>query len=282
MYVIYADELFLENLLIDYILLILTAKLSGTPVRRLRVLAAALIGAAYSALTLISGLGFVTSAVFKLAVGVIMVMVVFGGSRRFIRICLIFFALSAAFAGAVMAALLMSGGGIYDLSFGHVTFGVLCLSFSICYCVFTLVFRRIVKHSATGEITQVVIENGGRRVKVAALVDTGNALVDPISGGAVTVCSLESICELFDEPTLRILRSAKGPTEIMEQLGSRSGGIRFCLVPYSAVGTKSGMLLAFRPESVIRGGKRQKGGMIAIAPEGIAEGNGYSALTNAC
>ena len=54
--VIYIDRLFLINLLIDYLLLLLSARVSGLALRRWRYLLGALLGAAYAVLTLLPGL----------------------------------------------------------------------------------------------------------------------------------------------------------------------------------------------------------------------------------
>ena len=281
MYVVYADELFLENLMIDYILLILTARLVGTDVRRLRVLAAAALGGAYSAMAAVIGMSFLGSAVYKIAMGIIMVLLVFWESRRIVRICLIFFALSAAFAGALMAVLTVSGGGLGDVTFGHVTFGVLALSFGVLYFVFSMVFRRITGHNVRGEMVDMEIGLGGRRVKVRALMDTGNSLREPVSGAPVTVCALEAILPLFDRVTARLLENVRDPANALGELaGSGHGPPGFCLVPYNSLGRQHGMLLGFRPDVMLRDGVEIRGGMVAIAPEGLISGNGYLALTN--
>jgi stage II sporulation protein GA (sporulation sigma-E factor processing peptidase) len=281
LYVLYADELFIENLIIDYILIIITAKLTGTPVKRWRAAIAAALGGIYAVAAVLSGADIISGTVFKLLIGMVMVIVAFGMGERFFKLCLIFMAVSAAFAGAVMASMIISGGSVTQLQYGNVTFGVLALSFSLCYCVFSLVFRKIVGHNVEGELTKITIENGGRKVTVTALIDTGNALYDPITGSPITVCDLDAISAVFDNSTLRILRDVKDPLEALDVLGSVKSSTKFYLVPYSAVGTRDGLMLAFRPDCISRDGKRIKGETIAISPENICAANGYSALGSA-
>ena len=66
--------------------------------------------------------------------------------------------------------------------------------------------------------------------------------------------------------------------EAMEIIGGTEAGTRFRLLPYSAVGVSGGLLLAFRPEELYIDGERRDGALIAISPNRVADGGGYSAL----
>ena len=59
---VYADEAFLLNGAMDYLLLICAAKLGGGRIARLRLLAAALFGGLYAAATLFAPLGVLQEA----------------------------------------------------------------------------------------------------------------------------------------------------------------------------------------------------------------------------
>ena len=275
--VVYGDELFLENLLIDYILLVVTARVTGTAVKRTRAAAGAAVGGAYSLAVLLSEADILVGIVTKVAVGAIMVLTAFGGGRRYLRLCLVFIAVSAAFAGVVMAVTMIVGNG----SFWDISFSLLAAAFAVFYGLFSLVFGEIGRHHVAGEITHLVIGCRGRRVKVTALVDTGNALYDPLTGRPVTICTLEAVSGLFDRETMAVLRSVPDPAQAISALAGKNGCVPFSLVPYRALGVERGMLLAFKPETMERDGKKVKGGMVAISREDISEGNGYSALTNA-
>ena len=278
MVVLYADELFLENLVIDYILLIVTARLTGVPAKRWRALLAAVLGGTYGLLAAVSGAQVLTGVVFKLAVGVLMVLIVFGGAERFLRVCLVFFGVSAAFAGAVMASTMFRGGPPGAL-FGGVSLGVLAGAFALSFAMFTLAFRSITRHRVAGEIVPMTIAQGDREVRITALVDTGNGLMDPIHGQPVTVCALEALRPLFDPGTLRILREHPDAATALERLTNRPGVPAFFLIPFRAVGTRGGVLLAFRPGSIRCRGRLITGGVVAIASEGLTGGGGYAAIT---
>lgn len=279
MNVIYADELFLENAVIDYILLILTAHLSGITIKKVLAALAAALGGLYGVASALSS-GFWGQPVFKIVSGVLMVLIVFGKNKSFFKILVIFFAISATFAGAVMAAITFGDNFGVSLSFGSVTFKILIFSFCFFYGLFSLIFHRGAKHQIAGEITSITIQVGQRKTKIPALIDTGNTLCDPITGKNITVCTLNSVRPLFSQDTLSIIEAYHDPSDAMKRLGGVHNGTAFCLVPFSAVGVKCGMLLAFRPDYMECGGKKQNG-LVAITIDGITEGKGYSALTYA-
>jgi stage II sporulation protein GA (sporulation sigma-E factor processing peptidase) len=98
------DSLFLINLVINYIMLLVTAKICAGAMNRLRLLGAAVLGAVYSVAVVLPETPFLRSPVLRVAVGLLMVLAAFGGKPRVIRHTLVFFAVSASFGGAVMAA----------------------------------------------------------------------------------------------------------------------------------------------------------------------------------
>ena len=276
MKVIYADELFLENFIIDYILLIATARITGTNVKRTRAAAGAFLGGIYSIAAVLTGWDILLCIVVKLGTGGLMVLAAFGAGRRYLRSYFVFMAVSAAFAGAVIGIMYVTGG-----TMGHIRFVPLVISFVCFYLVFSMVFREIGRHRVSGEISRLTIKYRGRSVVINALVDTGNGLVDPVTGRRVTVCALEAISGLFDKNCVDILRNTKDPALAIRRLAAVGDRTPFALVPYRALGVEGGMLLAFRPDSIERDGKIIKGGMVAVSREDISAGNGYAALTDA-
>lgn len=276
MYVIYADVVFLENLLVDYILLIATAKLVGIRARRWRALAGAVLGGAYAVFAALPAEGFLRGWALKLSVGILMALMVFGGSERFFRVCLVFFGVSAAFAGTVMAAALLRGEGARGAYLGRVSFTSLMLSFAGFYFLFSVAFRSVARRRVAGTLTPVTVLYNGKKAVIPALIDTGNGLTEPVSGLPVTVCSLDALLELFDEPARSILRSVPDPASALERL-TQAGVHSFFLVPYRALGVESGLLLCFRPQG-LRRGDREIAGVVAIEPHGLGAGTGYSAI----
>ena len=73
MTVIYVDTLFLLNALVDYLLLLASARLAGEPLSRPRFLLGAALGGLYAAGIFLPGLGFLARPPCRLAAAAVMV-----------------------------------------------------------------------------------------------------------------------------------------------------------------------------------------------------------------
>ena len=100
---VYVDLVFLFNCLADAAALYITARLSGLPVRRHRILAAALAGGTYGALCALPGLAPAASPLPQMAAAAGLVWLCFGRRRDFLRQLLLFFLLSCTMGGALVA-----------------------------------------------------------------------------------------------------------------------------------------------------------------------------------
>ena len=289
MRVVYVDSLFLINIIINYILLIVTAKICGAATPRLRLLGGAALGAVYSVVSVLPLPVFFVNFLIKIAVGILMVLAAFGGQTRLIRLILVFFAASAAFGGAVMAASLVSGGaGIGEVRLS-LSLKLLILAFAVAYAVLTLVFRRAARRrhglgaNSPGGIVTLELRHGGRTIRLRALRDTGNALIDPMTGRPVIVAGVNDVRPLLEPETRRALAELrnKDAVGVLETLAATTGSMRFQLIPYSAVGTAGGMLLAFKPDEIIVDGKNRMGMLLALSPNSVSESGAYTALLGA-
>ena len=276
MTVIYIDSLALLNFIVNYLLLLATARVGGMGFRRPRLAAAALFGAGYAVAVWMPGLAFLSGLFWKALSCAAMTFIAFGGARipRLIRLCLLFAAASFLLGGVVLALGMIAGapssGGI---PYMPVDFKTLFLTAGLSYAALTLAFKHMGRHGAR-EITEVRAAWETRQVRVRALLDSGHTLTDPISGAEVLILDASAAltllppraAALLDPPLLR------DPAGVMELMGTLGFGTRFRLVPFRAVGVDCGFLLAFRPDRVSVRGKDRAGCLIGISPTPLAEG----------
>lgn len=281
MTVIYIDSVFLLNALMDAIILLATAHLGGIPVKKGRCFAAAVLGGCYAASVFLPGGKSLAALPGKLAAGVLMALIAFGGERRILRLILLFFAVSCGLAGCVMALGMMAGGvpvenGIF---YTNVDAGVLLIASAAAYTVMTVVFRASAGKGIKGLLVPVTLAWGERRVRLTALCDTGNALRDPATGRPVLVAEGLRLRELFPAELRPLLssESVRSPADLLGRLEAQR--VRFRLIPYHAVGVAGGMLLAVRTDWGEVGGKRYDRLMVALSPTGL--GDGFTALWGA-
>ena len=280
MNVIYVDTLFLLNAVIDYLLLLVSARIAGEPLRRLRFGLGAVLGGGYAVALFLPGMGFLYHPLCRLAAAVLMVLIAFRRSRRLLRQILIFFALACGFGGGVLAAGLMGGQSLTlgnGVFYSVIDLKVVLVSATVCYGVLTLLFQKWGRHSVRGEIRRVSVGIFDKSISLSALIDTGNTLVDPVSGQPVWVMEGRCLGQLLPELDDRTLQN---PAEAMERLNQRWPG-RFRLLPYRAVGVEHGLLLAVRTDWIELGENRQKNGLIALSPNPVSDGGGYQVLAGA-
>lgn len=94
MTVIYIDRVFALNLALDYMLLLICARLAGTPLRRLRFLLCAAGGALYAAAVFLPGCAALNGPVFRLLAGLAMSLAAFWCEVRRWRLTALFFLVS--------------------------------------------------------------------------------------------------------------------------------------------------------------------------------------------
>ena len=278
---VYLDELFLLNVVVDYLLLLAAGRLAGEVLRRGRLALGAVLGAAYAAAIFLPGGGFLLHPLCKLCSAILMVLVGYGGSRRLLRVSLIFFAVSAAFGGGIFAlqtlgnrSLTMENGVLASA----MDLRLILLSAAGCYVLLTLVFQRVGRHSGPRELVPAVLCLDGRRVALTALVDTGNTLTDPATGRPVMVVEGEKVVPLFPPGQAPTAGELRNPAALLERLDREGWRGRCRLLPYQAVGVECGMLLALRLDGAKVGTEDCGQLLLALSPTRLTDGGGYCAL----
>lgn len=269
---VYIDEVFLLNFIIDYLLLLAAARLAGEPFRRFRLGLGALLGGVYASAVFLPGWGFLAHPLCKLALPVGMTLLAFGSSRRLVRVSLVFFGVSAAFGGGVLALQLFLGApAVLDLK-------TTLLAAAGCYLFLTLIFRRSAQHGG-GELCPARLELGGRTCRLTALVDTGNTLTDPATGKAVMVAEGEKLRELFSPGECPTPAELRDPAAALEK--RKGKGQPWRLLPYRAVGVSWALLLAVKVDRAQIGKEDYGPILVALSPTPVSDGGGYSALIGA-
>ena len=282
MTVVYIDALFLLNFVVDYLLLLCAGRLAGEVLHRGRLALGAALAGAYAAAVFLPGMGFLLHPLCKLAAAVLALLIGYGGSRRLLRVTLVFFAVSAAFAGGILALELLGGRGLTlenGVFSSAMDLRLILLSAAGCYVVITLLFQRSARHTAARqEVVPAVVTLDGRRVALTALVDTGNTLTDPATGRPVMVAEGEKVAGLFPSGQAPDEADLRDPVAALERL-SQAGFLGRCrLLPYQAVGVECGMLLSLRLDGA-RVGREDYGTLlVALSPNRLSDGGGYSAL----
>jgi stage II sporulation protein GA (sporulation sigma-E factor processing peptidase) len=278
--VVYIDRVAVLNFLVDYLLLLTGARLAGIPLRRARLALWALLGTLYAVAVFLPGGRLLAHPLLRAPAGAVMALGAYWPHRRRWRLVALFGLLAAALAGLVLALGLAAGDpGRYVTALWHarISWPVLLLSAGGFYVLLQILFRRGVRHGR-GEIMEVTVAIDGRERTVPTLYDTGNTLCDPVSGQAVLVLEQDLLYDLWPPEVSGVLRQALPPEEKMVRLHRIERGKAFSLLPFRSVGVPSGLLLAFRSDSVTVEGCRYRRTLLALSEGPLSDGGAYHAL----
>ena len=268
MTVVYLDSVFLLNGLMDYLLLLAAARLAGLGLKRRRYLLAAMFGGAYAAAVFLPQTGFLSQMPVKLAAGILMVLIAFGGEEKLLRLTLLVFLLSCALAGGVLVFGMLAGGGIPVVSgifYTDVSLGVLLAAATAAYLVLLVAFRFSAAHGIRGEFLRVKVCVGTGKTEFSALLDSGNSLRDVQTGLPMLIVSWNAVRHLFP--------GVPAPKPwLLERFSAMSPSLKPGLVPYRSVGVSNGLLVTVRTNWTEINGRRYEGLRIAFAEGGLEEG----------
>ncbi len=271
---VYADSLVVLNTAVDYLLLLSTGKLCGAPLRRWRMGLGALWGGLYALLAVVYPEYFALLSV-KLISGALVVVIAFGFNRSTLRATVTFYAVSAAFAGTLYGVSCLAGQRLTHELYLPVSPRMLALSFALCYVVISLVFRHIGRRPERC-LHQVEITLGERKTTLIALEDSGNELIDPVTGGEVLIAAAPSLFPLLPDPGPL---GDPDPLAALETLNAGERKPRFRLLPCGGVTAARALLLCFTPDALSVDGKTIRRAMaVAVSPHALAPDGEYQAI----
>ena len=289
---VYIDVLVMENIVMNYLILLLTAKFMRHKPSHLRLFLGALAGAAYVVvLLLMPNLKVYCTTLAKFALSLLIVAIAFSPAKPalFIKTLAVFYVSTFIFAGAAFAFLYLNqtGGFVRNgivyiwnskgttLFFAVATVGIIIRIF------WDIVQQRISKEKL---LMPLKIAFGNGTIELFALVDTGNSLCDPLTNSPVVVVEFNAIKNILPMEIQRIFDESKeNDLDSVTKIVSDSKWMsRFRLIPFTSLGKENGMLIGFRPDYIEVGENAEKKGItdiiIGIYNRALSKNNNYSAL----
>ncbi|MDI3476604.1 MAG: hypothetical protein PWQ59_129 [Thermoanaerobacterium sp.] len=243
----YVDVVFLENLIINYIILYLTKRFSKSEARNIYLFFSSLLGALYVILIFFSLPNIIYSLPFKIIISILMIIITFGYKKlyEFIKIMSIFYLISFIVGGAAFALIYLVN---FDLK--QIIIGALFISILLIY----IGWGHISKKNLESDIIHVVqININNIKKDVKAILDTGNTLHDPLSSYPVVIVEYSALKDLLPEGVKNLFDrgNINDIFEIPKVVDDDRWLKRFRLVPYNSIGTDSGMMVGFIPDNLI-------------------------------
>lgn len=255
---IYIDVVLIENVIMNFIILLATGLILKEKIKITRLLLSSLLGAIYSVISYMSILGIYSSMVLKIILSIVMIYIAFNPQtmKKMWKDMLIFYLTSFVFGGAAFALIyivkpqdiLMKNGlflGTYPLKTA-ILGGI--IAFIIIITAFTVVKSKVTKKDMFCEIEIQLNEN---KIETTAMIDTGNLLKEPITNTPVIVVEHTLLYDCIPKEILNHLDELLGgefkniPEEIKEKYMSK---LKF--IPFSSLGKQNGMLLGIKAEYI--------------------------------
>lgn len=251
---VYLDVVFLENIVLNYIIILSTAIISKSKINTKRIICSSAIGGIFSILNYIINFNFISSIFLKIILSILMMQIAFNikSMKKILKLIIFFYLVSFTFGGiAFMLLFFISPNNIVinnNHFVGTYPLKMAVLAGGIGFIVISLT-TGIIKDrlSKKAMICDLEIFYDGKNKKIKTMLDTGNLLKEPISGADVIIVEKGSLQDIVSKEILsNISKILKG--EWIEDAEVHS--YKFKLIPFSSLGNDNGLLIGFKPDYV--------------------------------
>ena len=238
---IYLDIVFLENALMNYIILYATGFVQKRKMKNFKLLISSVLGALYAIISYLKIIPIYSTFFMKILLSIIMIYVAFNNQniKQILKNLLMFYLASFVIGGCALALLYMISPqrvsfvngvlvGTYPMK---VTLIAGLVGFLIIQCTFSLNKRQMKIKDLLCDL-EIVINN--KKVKMKGYIDSGNTLKDPLSKKPVIIVEKEVMEQIIE----------------VDKLMGGDENLKIRLIPFKSIGKQNGMLIGIRPEYV--------------------------------
>lgn len=252
---LYIDLILLENIIMNYIIILATGMVCRVNIKHIRFFLSSLLGAIYAIVTYVVDFGICVNNISKVFISASMIYIAFNSSsiKAMLKQVLIFYLTSFCFGGAayyllhnVNPNMLKSINGVLVGTY-PIKIAILggILGFFVINIAFKIIKNRITKKDMLYDIEIYYKE---RSVNLKVILDTGNLLKDPITNTPVLIVEAEKLKKIIPMPTLENINNiiiGNNVENIDEDIKTRCS-----IIPFSSIGKENGMIIGFRPDYI--------------------------------
>lgn len=255
---IYIDVVFLENLVMNSIILVASGIILKKKMKWIRIILASSLGAIYTIIGYISVLEIYSNLILKVILSILIIYIAFNPQtvKQLWKDLLIFYLTSFVFGGVAFALIyvvkpqdiLMKNG----LFLGTYPLKTVLLAAIVAFIIIIAAFAIVkTKFSKKDMFCDVEVELNNKIIKTRAMIDTGNLLKEPITNTPVIVLEHTLLYECVPKEILDNLESILGgelvkiPEEVRNEHISK-----LKLIPFASLGKQNGMLVGIKADSL--------------------------------
>ena len=255
---IYIDVLFLENFILNYIILYVTGLISKHKIKFLKIGLGALLGAIYVVMSYIIKEAIYFNFLLKIILSIVMIYLSFTPKtfKELLKLVIFFYLTSFVFGGAALGVIYMINSGKISIQngilIGKYTIWTIFLGCVIATIVVILAFKFVkAKFSKKDLFCNIIIKINKKEIKTRAMIDTGNLLKEPITNIPVVVMEHKLLYDVVPEEILDNIENILGgdlekiPENIKNDYISK-----LKVIPFTSLGKQNGMLLGLKADKL--------------------------------
>lgn len=255
---IYVDIIFLENLIMNSIILYATAIILKIKPKTIRIIVSSTIGSVYAIILYITNMKIYTSIISKIILSAIMVYVAFNSQsvKKMWKQLLIFYLTSFVFGGVSLYLIyvikpqdILMKNGMFA---GQYALKVIMLGAIVAFFVIKFSLKIIkTKFNPKDIYCKIKFKLNGKQVETKAMIDTGNLVKEPITNTPVVIVESSLLNDILPKEILNNLENILGgnlekiPEEIQLEYISK-----LRCIPFASLGKQNGMLVGIKAEEM--------------------------------
>ncbi len=251
---IYVDVVFLENILLNYIIILATGIISKSKINYFRILISSLIGGIFVITNYVFGISQNTNLFFKLLLSVLMILIGFKEHKfkKIVKQFVFFYLVSFTFGGIAFMLLFLVSPDDIVFEKNHFT-GTYPIKMTLIAggvgLVIIIIVSNIIRSRMTTKemLCEIEIFYLGKNKRIKSMIDSGNLLKDPISKSDVIIVEKDSLTNIVSENILKNISTiVKGEWLDSDNIHS----YKLKVIPFSSLGNDNGILIGFKPDYI--------------------------------
>lgn len=255
---IYIDVIFLENLIMNTIILYATAIIIKIKPKTIRIIGAATIGSIYVIISYITGMKIYASIISKIVLAIIMVYIAFNPQsiKKMWKQLAIFYLTSFVFGGVALYLIyfiepqdIVLKNGMFA---GQYVLKVIMLGAIVAFVVIKISLKIIkTKINPKDMYCKIKLKLNGKTIETKAMIDTGNLVKEPITNTPVVILESTLLADVLPKEILDNLEKILGGdfSEIPEQVQQEYIAKLRC-IPFTSLGKQNGMLVGIKADEI--------------------------------
>lgn len=287
---VYIDVVFLENLILNVIILYATSLIAKINLKIIRTLISASIGSIYAIMYYIFQIGLYSNIIFKFVLSVIMIYVAFNPKefKTLLKVLILFYLTSFVFGGASLSVIYLVNAQRINIQNGMIigkyTMNTIFMGIIIAFIVIVIAFKIIKSKISKNDLfCDIRFKINNKEIKTKAMLDTGNLLKEPITNIPVVVVEHKLLYDVIPNEILDNIENILGGDleDISDEVKSDYIS-KLKVIPFTSLGKQNGILLGIKADELIveemNSEKKIDNVIIGIYNKELSKKRTYSAL----